>query len=458
MDRHSDATRQAPLWISIVSVALIVGAVAAALATLQRLPASGPGATDQGALSRVTVLDTSYDAGLAQPEGVAFSPDGARIGILGVFTPCAPTPHQLSPCGHGLAVFDAVTGSLVRLAPIEPLLVIPAPSASAQAGSYVSLYGLGWTPDSAWYGLIYSVFNTPTPSTPDDLQYSGLLLINPHSGVASVIRGDSGYFASLGGLSANDPIWDRALQSQLPPPTVIPSLLYSWVNSGVPQALDAASMPITRLPANASAFAPVGNPDGTGPFTIWQPGILVGPGSAGLPGQRSAFLTTFPAWSDSGERVGVFTVGVSLPTPARALGTVSAPASVGAPQVPFPDAFIEAPARDMALPLVQQTIGAFGWAQIAWSPDGSSLASVTCFGRQGGQIELRDTLSGALLGQASLSLASDDPGCRDLRDAQKLGAYPHPNLSIAWSPDGHQLVVADKSTATLTIWQISDAR
>ena len=458
MDRHSDATRQAPLWLSIVSVALIVGAVAAALAALQRLPATGTGASGEGTLSHENTLDISYVAGLAQPEGLAFSPDGARIATLGVFTPCAPTPHQLSPCGHGLAVFDAVTGGLVRLAPIEPLLGLPTSSVSSQTSSYVSLYGLGWTPDSAWYGLIYSVFNTPTPSTPDDMQDSGLLLINPRSGVASVIRGDSGYFASLGGLSVDHPTWDRAHQSQLPPSAVIPSLLYSWAHSAVPQALDAASTPITRLPANASAFAPVGNPDGTGPFTIWQPGILVGPGSAGLPGQRSAFLTTFPAWSDSGERVGVFTAGVSLPTPARALGTVSAPASVGTPQVSFPNAFIAAPARDMALPRVQQAIGAFGWAQVAWSPDGASLASVTCFARQGERMELRDTLSGALLGQASLSLAAGDPGCRDLGYEQKLGAYPHPNLTIAWSPDGHQLVLADKSAATLTIWQISDIR
>ncbi len=455
MDRRKDSTRQAPLWISIASVLLIVGAVAVALAALQHLPVNGPG-VGQGALDVETTLDTNI-AGLAQPEGVSFSPDGASIATIGVFTPCPPSPHQLTACAHGLAVFNAVTGNLIRLALIEPLLGLGISGLSAQNGPYISVYGVGWTPDSKWYGLIYSVFNTPRPTAPDNLQDSGLLLINPGSGDVSVIRGDSGYFPSLGSPAANHPIWNTKRQNQLPPSTLTPSLLYSWADSGTPQALDPVLSPITHLPGNADSFAPVGNPDGHSPFTIWQPGTLIGPGSWELSGQRSAFVTTFPAWSDSGKRVGVFTAGVSLPTPTRAMGIVSAPASVGSPHITPPDSFISAPARDMALTRVQESIGAYGWAQIAWSPDGAILASVTCFARQGEMMELRDTLSGALLGQTALPLSTNDPGCRDLGQTQK-GPYPHPNLTIAWSPDGHQLVLADTAAATLTIWQIISSR
>ncbi len=458
MDRHSDDTRQASVWISIISVVLIVGAVATALAMLQRLPANGPGFAGQGALSVETSLDISYVAGLAQPEGASFSPDGARLATIGVFTPCAPTPHQLTPCGHGLAILNPISGSLIRLVPIEPLLGIPTTSGASKGGPFVSLYGVGWTPDSGWYGMIYSVFNTPKPMTPDDLQDSGLLLFNPSTAGTNIIRSDSGYFSSLGDLSADHPIWDTERQNQRLPSPLLPSLLYSWVDDDAPLALDPVLTPLTHIPVNANTFAPVGNPDGHSPFTIWQPGTLIGPGSSGLSGQRSAFITTFPAWSESGGRVGVFTAGVSLPTPDRALGIVSAPASLGSPYVTPPDAFILAPARDMALTNVQERIGAYGWAQIAWSPDGSILASVTCFARHGEVMELRDTLSGALLGQADLSLSTSDPGCRDLGESQKMGAYPHPNMTISWSPDGHQLILADATADTITIWSIISVR
>lgn len=453
MDRHRDSTRQAPLWISIIAVVLIVGAVAT-LTALQRLPANGSAGVGLGALGVATTMDISYSTGLAQPEGVSFSPDGARIATIGVFTPCPLSPHQLTSCLHGLAIFNAVTGNLIRLAIIEPLLNLENSAPSSQSGPFISVYGVGWTPDSKWYGLIYSVFDTSKPTTPVDLQDSGLLLINPSTGAVNNIRGDSGYFTSLGGLAADHPIWDTQRPNQHSPTSLAPSLLYSWPDSTIPQALDPVLSPLIRLPGNADSFAPIGNPDGQSPFTIWQPGTLIGPGSWGLSGQRSAFITTFPAWSNEGERVGVFTAGVSLPTPTRALGIVSAPANVGSPHVTPPDSFISTPARDMALTRVQESIGAYGWAQIAWSPNGAILASITCFARQGETMELRDTLSGALLGRSSLTLSTSDPGCRDLGQTQKMGAYPHPNLTIAWSPNGRQLVLADTAAATLTIWQI----
>ncbi len=456
MDRHRDSTRQASVWISIVSVLLIVGAVVAALAALQHLPAIGTAAMGDGALSgNPTILDTTY-YGLAQPEGISFSPNGARIATIGEFTPCPPSPQRLSPCVHGIAIFNAATDKMVRLVPIEPLLTISGPS--SQTGLYLSLYSVGWTPDSAWYGVVYSVFDTAKPTTPDDLQDSGLLLINPDTGVVNIIRGDSGYFTSLGGLTADHPVWDTKQISQHAPSVLAPALRYSWTDTATPHALDPVLTPIARLPDDANSFAPVGTPDGHSPFTIWQPGALIGPGSSGLSGQRSAFVTTFPAWSDTGERVGVFTVGVSLPTPARALGIVSAPASVGSPHVTPPDSYISTPSRDMALTNVLESIGAYGWAQIAWSPDGTILASITCFSRQGESLQLRDTLSGALLGQSDLPLSAGDPGCRDLEQPQKLGAYPHPNLSIAWSPDGRQLALADSAAATLSIWKVSSTR
>lgn len=454
MSRADGTVRQAPVWVSVVSVVLIVAAVAGALFALQHLSTTSGGAGGQGALGAKTTLDIGFVAGLAEPQGASYSPDGASIATLGVFTPCEPTPRQLSPCSHGLAIISALTGDLTRLSPIEPLLGIE-PSADPASGPYVSLYGVGWTPDSAWFGVIYSVFHTPRPATPDNLDDSGLLLINPHTGAVTIIRGDSGYFATNGGSSADRPIWNTQRRNQSVPAQLMPGLAYSWPNTNVPAAVDPEPGAVARLPDIAGSFSPVGNPNGVGPYTIWQPGVLIGPGSAGLGGQRSAFLTTFSAWSDTGARVGVFTAGVSLPTPDQAMGIISAPASVGKPALLPPDTYIVAPSRDLALTSVQDRIGAYGWAQIAWNPDGSILASVTCYTRHGETLDLRDTVSGSILGQADLELANSDPGCRELGQNRALGAYPHPNLNIAWSPDGHQLALVNAFADTLTIWPVN---
>jgi hypothetical protein len=457
MDRHRNGARRGSLWISIISVLLIVGAVAAALAAMQHLPMAGPGFAGQGALSDDVTLDISYVAGLSQPEGVWFTPDGSRIATLGVFTPCPITPHQLPACDHGLAIIDPHTDKLDRISPIEPLLGIQADTSNGAEGEFVSLYGLGWTPDSAWFGMIFSVFSSPKPQTPNDLLDSGLLLVNPSSGQVNLLRGDSGYFTSLGDLAADHPIWDTQQRTEQSAAPLVPGLAYTWATSTAPQPLDPARAPLTKLPAFADSFAPVGNPDAISLFTAWQPGVLIGPGSFGLSGQRSALITTFPAWSNTSTRVGVFTLGVSLPTPDSAFSVVSAPASVGSPHVTPPDSFIVAPARDPALTSVQNRIGAYGWAMIAWKPDGSALASVNCFSRLGETLEVRETLSGALIGQRELSMSSEDPGCRDLQQAQKLGAYPHPNLSISWSPDGRQLALMDAIADTITTWRYSSS-
>jgi hypothetical protein len=133
---------------------------------------------------------------------------------------------------------------------------------------------------------------------------------------------------------------------------------------------------------------------------------------------------------------------------------VSASASAGTPHITYPDTFLAIPPRDLAVNAILSDIGAFGWAQIAWSPDGSQVASITCFARQSESVKVRDTLSGKALGEADLTLNASDPGCRDLEQPQQMGAYPHTNLTMAWSPDGHQLFLADAYAGTLTTWQV----
>jgi hypothetical protein len=112
----------------------------------------------------------------------------------------------------------------------------------------------------------------------------------------------------------------------------------------------------------------------------------------------------------------------------------------------MPTALPAIPARDLALAHVQESVGAYGWAFVAWNPTGTALASVTCFARKGQALELRDTNSGALVGSVPLHLASNDPGCHDASAD---------NLSMVWAPDGSSLLTIDRAASTLTLWKLS---
>lgn len=450
MDRADRPPRQGPLWLSVVSVALIVAAVIGALAATQRLTVGIFGSPALDALSSSIHIATDTTAGVIQPHEVAFSPDGGRIAVIGSFAPCPQVTPGLPRCGHGLAIYDSHSGDLVQVSPIEPLLGVTTPPdslAEARGSSgYVHLTALGWSPDSAWIAMVYSVFDTPTPTTPDDMLDSGLLIISPQTGATQLVRGDSGYFSSLAGASSAHPIWSLANGTETVGFTPAPGIVFAWGENGLPQPTVAIHGALRELPASAGARYPVGEPDGIPPFTIWQPGVVIGPGSAAVGGGRSAFVTTFASWSADGKNVGQITAGLTLPTPVRADAAVSAPAGTPGPTIAEPSTMPVVPARDVALARVQESVGAYGWASVAWNPAGTALASVTCFARQGQALELRDTASGALIGSAPLRLGAYDPGCRDATAS---------NLSIAWSPDGSRLLMADRAASTLTLWSVS---
>ncbi len=452
MDRADKSLGQGPLWLSVVSVALIVAAVIAALAATQRLSFDAFGAHEPNAFSSPRVIATDTTAGLIHPQGAAFSPDGSRIAVIGAFIPCQQSTPGLPRCGHGLAIYNSRTGALIQVSPIEPLLGVTTPDDSAtratRASGYVSLSGLGWSPDSVWFAMVYTVFDTPNPASPDDMLDSGLLLINPQTGATQIIRGDSGYFSALSGSPTGAAIWHIASGSQTLGYTTAPGVIFAWSADGVPFPTQAVQGPLDELPANAGARYPVGQPDGTAPFTIWQPGVVIGAGSAGVGGDRSAFVTSFTTWSADGVNAGALTVGLTLPTPVKALASVSAPAGTAGPILTEPAAMPATPARDVALAHVQEAVGAYGWALVAWNPSGTGLASVVCYARQGQTLQLRDTASGAVIGSASLDLQANDPGCQDATAT---------NLSLAWAPDGSTLLTIDRAASLLTLRKVSMA-
>lgn len=450
MDRADSSPRQSSLWLSMVSVALIVAAVVGALAATQRLTVGIFGAPAPDALSSSLTISTDTTAGLLQPEGAYFTPDGARIGVIGEFAPCQQHTPGLTRCGHGLAIYDSHSGALIQLMPIEPLLDVTPPADSHRpthsAGGYVHLSALGWSPDSTWFAMVYSVFDAPAPSSPDDMIDSGLLLVTPQTGATRIIRGDSGYFATLNSAPGSHPIWHISSASETVGFSEPPGVIFAWGANGLPFPTVPVKAALDDLPANAGPRYPVGEPVGAAPFTIWQPGLVIGPDSAQAGAGRSAFVTTFASWTADGAHVGDITTGLALPAPIRANSIVSAPSGTAGPTIPQPTTLPNAPARDVALARVQEAVGAYGWASVAWNHSGAALASVICFARKGQTLELRDAASGALSGSAPLRLHAGDPGCSDATDT---------NLRLQWSPNDTRLLVVDRSAATLTLWTIS---
>lgn len=447
MERVEASPKQGPLWVSIISVALIVAAVIGALAATQRLTFSIFGSPVANVLSSRLSIATDASAGILAPQGASFSPDGAYIAVVGVYTPCQQASSELPRCGHGLAIYDGRTGDIIQVSPIEPIIGVTTPpdASTPTHGSdgYVALTSLGWSPDSASFALIYTVFDTPTPTSPDFMLDSGLMLINPLSGVTRIVRGDSGYFSAFGAAAGAHPVWRLDNGAETLDVAPAPGIIYAWGRDGLPYATQPVRSSLDTLPPTAGSRYPVGQPDGAPPFTLWQPGTLIGGGSAGVGADQSVFVATFPTWSAKGDHLGLLTVGATLPTPIRAQAAISANSGVSAPTVDLPAMLPAIPPRDSALTHLQEAVGEYGWADIAWNPTGTALASVVCFAQRGQTLEVRDTASGAVIGSAALNLAKSDPGCRDNANA---------NLRLMWSPDGQRLLVSDRDAAALTIW------
>ena len=111
------------------------------------------------------------------------------------------------------------------------------------------------------------------------------------------------------------------------------------------------------------------------------------------------------------------------------------------------------PARDNALVAVQRRAGTRGWALVAWNPAGNLLASVNCNVSGDEMLEIRATDSAVIQGSATLPLAKDDSGCRNLSSG--ASAYPAQPMMLLWSPSGDRVLVCDQKAGMISIWPVS---
>ncbi len=448
-------------------VLVVCAAVLAALAISHTGSPATPSASVGGkSFSRLgttpLTISTRTAAHIACPSGASFTSDGLAFAILGSTDDCAtPGAANRSTQTQTLAIVDAEYGLVTASISLDPLVLAdgltPSSVSEVRAIRYVSL---GWSPDSQTFAVAFVAFDAPDRFALSDSLGSGLLLASRYGSHARVLRGDAGFFAAATASYAGLPIWDTRSGSVTPPIAPAPSLSYAWKSETAPVAISPLGpQPLTTLPTGAGPRYPVGRPSQDATFTIWQPGVVLGPlaapvGAAQRPGD-GAFVTSFATWSPDGSHLTVLVAGISLGWPGAANAAATPERPQAQPAVQAPNTLIEAPARDAALVAVEQSVGQSGWALVAWNPDGSLLASVRCAGPTL-SLELHSTSTGALVGQATLQLAAADPGCGASSFDQPLGAYANPNLKLLWSPDGGRILLSDQAANTVTEWTVSN--
>lgn len=460
MGREQGRAGLAAILIRGLVVTLIAAVALAALAASHSAPPPPPSQSYVAAASATTRLSApglliaaATSAGVECISGVAFSPTGTHVGVVGTTNPCDTPPGETS--AHRLVVYDAVYGEALATVGLDDLLRAQLADAENRLIGSIRFAGLGWNSSGTRFAVAFAAIDRHTDVTLDDVVCSGLLVVDVDGGAQALIRGDAGLLDSGADGYSGLPGWN--LKAAEPTSAFIPEpgLVYAWQRADSPQPIVALGHdPIATLPVIAGPRYPVGDPVGGATFTIWQPGVLFGPASApqSAGSGHGAFITHFASWSPDGDQLAFMVAGVALAPPPRAHLPAIQP--VAAPYVAVPPSLFLVPPRDPALVEVQREIGPGGWAVVAWNPSGSLLASINC-ADSAPKLELRDTGTGAMVDGVPLSAGGSGPICGSSRQGEPLGAYATPNPSLVWSPDGARLLLADQASAIVRVWTVT---
>ncbi len=451
----------------------ILGAVALlalVTAVVARLALSRPQPTGaQTAATATTPLATAPLAldpaayGMACVASAAWSPDSAKVAIIGARGGCAES-NSSAYYPAVVAIVSAKDGH--RLASLQPDATVlnafhlQAPRAGApnigpdatgapgvlfQPG--ISYTGVSWSPDSASVALTFSFAYTGPPAAPR-ISVSGVY-------VGSIAGASAG--ASDGGARA----FGVKLSQQLPyvaewnlktgAPVVASSALGPAIQGGTVAQLEPASLSYswrpdgslagsggltTTNPPTRAQLGPVGVPDGGMSFTVWQGmDVQADTGDPQHPQSAAVFLTgsDFLAWSPDG----TYLLSASYawraqpskqPIPSAAQLQQGGAASL--PLLPIRDAAMDA----MLSPQQGTHPYTFTSSSFTWSPDGKLLAAIA----DGGARQISADVTVLIVDCASgKTLAT-------LQAGNASTAYG--NLaSLQWSPNGKALLVGAES-------------
>ncbi len=441
--------------VVFLACAAVLAALAASRPNSSQPSTSTIGSAPHSPLSAAPLtISTLTAAQIACPSGASFTPDGAAFALLGTATDCD-TSAADAPDTYKLVIVDAAYGKVTASVALDPLVLGAGTDADVRSIRYA---GLGWSPNGLTYAVAFVEFDQPNSVSLSHALGSGLLLVSRYNAAPRVIPGDAGFFAAATSSYAGLPIWNIAGGTVTAPVAALPSLSYTWKSGNTLDALSPLGPhALATLPTGAGPRYPVGNPSEDATFTIWQPGVILGPlvaPAATRDPADGAFVTSFATWSPDGSHVTVLVAGVALSWSNGGDAESSLPAQ-NYPAIPAPGDLIQTPPRDAALSAVQREVGQSGWALVAWNPDGSLLASIQCNRPGTPSLELRATTTGAVVGHALLHLSASDPGCGASSFAHALGAYANPNLRLIWSTDGSRILVSDQAANTVAEWGVT---
>jgi WD40-like Beta Propeller Repeat len=388
-------------------------------------------------------------AGLSCIHGAAWSPDSARIAMIG--------SSACNKDDEKLVVFDARTGfHLSALALDPPVIMKVVPPAVQQDPPTLAEVSIDysqplWSPNGQSIAVSYFAVQLPSSNAPERLPLYGLGIV-----VVAVATGNvrvlvapavQRFVAPPDAFRINThQRWDLA-QGTVDNLSVLPALSYRWASGGSLTATDLVpAAPSTSPPTTHGG--PVGNPIGGGSFTIWQSGSVQGIASGcGLGGPTPYSSTDYylltlstPAWSPDGRYLlpGVYTRG-RLPLPPPPPGATLTPQNLEQqtgsgcadfgpasqwPLLPLRDAGLQA-----ALLLVANNTQPS--ITFTWRPDGQRLAVTPLEITNGAPaLTIYDCRTGRM--RAQVSVDEFVPVQVDGRSSFDV---------MAWSPDGQRLLL-----------------
>ncbi len=375
---------------------------------------------------------------------VAWSPDGKQIAALGNTQGC--TGSQSDAQTGAVFVYNAQSGKLVQQ--LQPdVLVFKSPAvetmisaATSPNSGPASLFyqGMVWAPDGQSLLLPFNEFvpQANTSTAPVGINNGLLRLATGHTTTSQVL------FSSNTGFSNNSiQRWDltSGLGGLAPaPPT---ATAYTWTRDDALVAADSAT------------GQPIGTPDGGQTFAIWQPGTLqyfqsFQSGSnpqTTVDAQDILWNASAPTVSPDGGYLYTYfpSYGSLVPPSTRQDGS-------GQPKLAPRDPALLALAQQMSQATTPDPNAQF---IVAWRPDGRQLAAISVEENQNqGQ---NGSGAAPAPGKLTVSIYDTTMGKLIKRLTPDFGGLLPSDAgqgTLAWSPDGSHLLLADNVYGAITIW------
>jgi WD40-like Beta Propeller Repeat len=375
--------------------------------------------------------------GLACLVDAAWSPDGTHIAVVGYRQGCATSAGVLTlyngRSGALLQQLQPDSAIVATLRPTTPPGASPDAVGTRLGRSLPPLniaYGqVLWSPTASRLALIFYLWEPGQNA----FAQQGVLLVDTDGGHAQVLTqpqgADSQFFRE----------WDlvrgvpRLLSANQQANFLPAAFGYRWTANGSLVPVIPLLSPSSLVPAPPRG--PVGNPDGSASFTIWQPATLP---RVSLQQDPAVYVlyTDFTAWSPDGRYLiydaaeGAILVPPGHAPPSR---TMLDPYHFAqAPFLPMRDAGLEQATRQIAQDAAPPVV--------AWRPDGRMLAVYTpgVLGSAADRVTLYDCGSGRQLAMLPL------PGA-------PVGLAGGPD-QLLWAPDGQRLLLSSSTWGIVTLW------